>query len=585
MHPDDRPAIRAALARALEKNGLYEVEYRVVCPNGDIHHIAARGKVIRDGKGQPVRLNGIVWDITERKRLEEKTAHLAAIVESSDDAIISKTLSGEIVSWNRAAERIYGYTAEEAIGRPVSILVPEGLDDELPGILLKIGDSETVEHYETLRRRKDGEIIRVSLSISPVRDTSGKIIGASTIPRDITEEKRIEEELYKSRDDLELCVRDRTAQLGKSEERIRAAFDLSAVGQAEFDLAKNRFQRVNRRFCEITGYSHEELLEMHFSDFTHPEDRANDMELFEQVLRGQKREHFNRKRYVCKDGSIKWVEVYASLLRDERGLPVTSVGVITDVTEQKEAEDRIRNYAARLEHLNRELEEFAFVASHDLQEPLRKIQTFGNMLITKHKESLDSEGQEYMDRVIKSANRMSKLLRALLNYSRAGTSHLGYESVSLTEVATGALTDLEILIKTADGRVEIGELPTVDADPVLLRQLFLNLIENSLKYRKESEPPIVRIYGRIADSICQVFIEDNGIGFEEEFTRKIFQPFERLHAANSPYEGTGMGLTICQKILARHGGGITVSSIPGKGSTFLVTLPVRQVTILHEKPQ
>ena len=160
-------------------------------------------------------------------------------------------------------------------------------------------------------------------------------------------------------------------------------------------------------------------------------------------------------------------------------LPVdSSVGVITDVTERKEAEDRIRNYAERLEHLNRELEEFAFIASHDLQEPLRKIQTFGKMLIKRHKEYLKPEGRDYMERVIKAANRMSELLRALLKYSRAGTSLLSYEPVALTEVARDASTDLEVLIQTADGRVEIGELPTVDADPVLLRQIFQNLIEN-----------------------------------------------------------------------------------------------------------
>lgn len=576
VHPDDHPVVMAALARALEQDGLYETEYRVVCPDNGIHHIAARGRVIRDGNDRPVRLNGILWDITEHKRLEENAAHLAAIVESSDDAIISKTLSGRIISWNRAAEKIYGYTAQEAIGRPVSLLLPEGVQDELPDLLEKISRSEVVEHYETCRRRKDGEVIRVSLSISPVRDKSGKIIGASTIPRDITEEKRIEEELYRSRDELELCVRDQTAQLGESEERIRAAFDLSAVGQAEFDVRKNRFRRVNQRFCEITGYSDTELFEMHFSDLTHPEDRAEEANLFEQVLRGERREHFNRMRYICKDGSIKWVEVYAALLRNEEGLPVSAVGVITDVTEKKEAEDRVRNYAEKLEHLNRELEEFAFVASHDLQEPLRKIQTFGNMLLSRHKESLNPEGRDYMERVIKSANRMSELLRALLRYSRAGTSLLSYKPVSLTEAARDASTDLEILIKTAGGRVEIGELPTVDADPVLLRQLFQNLIDNAIKFRKESEPPAVKISGRITGSVCQVFIEDNGIGFEEDLAYKIFQPFERLHAMNSPYEGTGMGLTICQKILERHGGAITAGSIPGKGSTFVITLPAKR---------
>ena len=508
-------------------------------------------------------------DITEHKRLAVNAAHLAAIVESSDDAIIGKTLDGRIISWNRATEKIYGYAAEEAIGQHVSILIPEGIHDELPQILEKISRSESVEHYETYRRRKDGEVIRVCLSISPIRDKSGKVIGASTIPRDITEDKRIEEELYRSRDELELCVRDRTAQLGQSKDRISAAFDLSAVGQVEFDIRKNRFQRVNQRFREITGYGDDELLEMSFKDLTHPEDRAEDIEKFEQMLRGEKREYFNRKRYVRKDGSIKWVEVYSALLRDEGGLPVSSIAVITDVTEKKEAEDRIKNYTEELEHLNHELEEFAFIASHDLQEPLRKIQTFGNMLIRKHKASLNPEGQDYMDRVIKAANRMSELLRALLKYSRTGTILLSYKPVSLIEAARDAASDLEFLIKMAKGRVAISdELPTVDADAVLLRQLFQNIVENSIKYRKESEPPIVKIYGQISDSVCQIFIEDNGIGFDEEFTHKIFNPFERLHGMNSPYKGTGMGLAICQKIVQRHGGDNYSQEYSGKRLNF-----------------
>ena len=217
----------------------------------------------------------------------------------------------------------------------------------------------------------------------------------------------------------------------------------------------------------------------------------------------------------------------------------------------------------KLEQLNEELQEFAFIASHDLQEPLRKIQTFGNMLIRKHKESLNPEGRDYMERMTKAANRMSELLRALLNYSRTGTSQLNYKPVSLTEVAKDAASDLEILINKAKGSVEISELPTVDADAALLRQLFQNVIGNSIKYRKESEPPIVKIYGSIADSVCHVFIEDNGIGFDECYCHKIFKPFERLHGRNSPYSGTGMGLAICKKIVNRHGGEITVRSIPG----------------------
>ncbi len=236
----------------------------------------------------------------------------------------------------------------------------------------------------------------------------------------------------------------------------------------------------------------------------------------------------------------------------------------------------LEQHSVQLKAMNLELQEFAFITSHDLQEPLRKIQTFGNMLVRKHKESFNPEGRDYMERMIKAASRMSGLLRSLLNYSRTGTHLLNYSRVSLTEVARDAASDLELLIKEAKGSVEISDMPTVDADAVLLRQLFQNLIENSIKYGKESEPPIVMIYGRIEDGTCRVMIEDNGIGFDECYCQKIFKPFERLHGKNTPYNGTGMGLAICKKIVNRHGGEITVRSIPERGATFCVSLPIEQ---------
>ena len=450
VHPDDREMINAALVRTIEQDVPYETEYRVVWPDGSVHYISTRGMLVDDDNGRPVRVNGLTWDITGRKETEENSARLAAIVESTDDAIIGKTADGEIISWNRAAERIYGYTAEEIVGRSISVLAPNDYPDEVPAILRRIGCGEDVKRCDTIRRRKDGRDIDVSLTISAIKDASGKISGASTIVRDITERKRMEDELRKSRNELELRVRERTAEL--------------------------------------------------------------------------------------------------------------------------------RTTIARLDLLNQELQEFAFIASHDLQEPLRKIQTFGNLLIKNHTGVFDPQGQDYLKRMVKAAIRMSELLRALLDYSRTGSTKLNYESVCLTEVAQDAISNLELLIAKLDGTVGIGELPIVDADPTLLRQLFQNIIGNSIKYRKESEPPVVRIYGNIEDATCRITIEDNGIGFDQNYCQKIFKPFERLHGKNSPYSGTGMGLAICRKIVDRHGGQITATGIPGQGATFIVTLPAKQQT-------
>ena len=250
---------------------------------------------------------------------------------------------------------------------------------------------------------------------------------------------------------------------------------------------------------------------------------------------------------------------------------ILEIGI--DITERKKAETELKATVSTLERLNEELQEFTFIASHDLQEPLRKIQTFGNMLIKKHQESLNPEGRDYMERIIKGANRMSELVRALLNYSRSSTDRLNCNPVSVTEVVKEAVSDLELLIDSAEGTVEIGDLSTVEADALLLRQLFQNIIGNAIKYRKESEPPVVKVYANIVNDTCRISVEDNGIGFERCYSEQIFKPFQRLHGKSSPYSGVGMGLAICRKIAARHGGDITAQGVPGQGAAFIAAIP------------
>ena len=366
------------------------------------------------------------------------------------------------------------------------------------------------------------------------------------------------------------------------------------MGVWQLDLIENK-RVFDYQVCHLLGIDPTEFngTTEEFYQAVHPEDRERLKAALARTI--EKNVPYEVEyRAVWPDGSVHHITSRAKLFHDDAGRPVRINGLIWDITEHRLMEEELRKSrdelelrvqdrtvelnkaVAGLESMNQELKEFAFIASHDLQEPLRKIQTFGNMLNEQHKQSLNPEGQDYMDRVIKAANRMSQLLRSLLNYSRTGTSLLQFRPVSLTEVVKDAASDLEFLIKKAKGRVEISELPTVDADATLLRQLFQNIIENSIKYRKESEPPIVKIHGSLADSVCQVFIEDNGIGFDECYGQKVFQPFQRLHGKNSPYTGTGMGLAICTKIVARHGGRSTVKSIPGQGSTFIVTLPTEQ---------
>lgn len=263
-------------------------------------------------------------------------------------------------------------------------------------------------------------------------------------------------------------------------------------------------------------------------------------------------------------------------LEEFRGFCVT----LTDLTQQK-------LYIERLERSNRELQEFASIASHDLQEPLRKIRLFGERLQAKFACSLPAEGCDYLDRMQKASGRLQSFIEELLSYSRLATDTVCFGTVDLGEVLQDVVSDLQVRLEETGGAVEIGDLPDLEADLGQMRRLFLNLICNALKFHGE-EKPLVKVHGRIVEGFesvpskgamagrrCRIFVEDNGIGFDESDADRIFVPFQRLHA-RSEYEGTGMGLAICRKIVERHGGAITAKSTPGRGTIFVVTLPLEQ---------
>ncbi|HEY1581507.1 MAG TPA: CHASE3 domain-containing protein [Chthoniobacterales bacterium] len=250
-------------------------------------------------------------------------------------------------------------------------------------------------------------------------------------------------------------------------------------------------------------------------------------------------------------------------------------------------ETRTADLAAANESLqrsNRELEQFASVASHDLQEPLRKIQAFGDRLQTRCAETLGEHGRDYLKRMLASATRMRSLIDALLTFSRVTTKAQPFVTVDLATTAEEVVSDLEDRVHRMGGRVEVGALPSLEADPLQMRQLLQNLIGNGLKFARPNEQPVVRVEGRVLTPKegngtvprCEISVSDNGIGFEEVYLDRIFELFQRLHGRQE-YEGTGMGLAICRKIVERHGGTITARSAPGRGATFLVNLPLRQI--------
>ena len=556
----------AVLDETARSGGFVEsAEFNVMCKDGTTRVLEVSPIHVGDS------ILASFIDLTEHKRLElalrksrddleqrvrERTAELisanqslqnrADLLDLAHDAVLVRDIDGAVTFWNEGAAEIYGFTRREALGKTLHGLVHTEYpmpSDELEKLVIGTGRWEG----ELRQTTASGNTIVVESRWALNVDKDGNTLGFLEVNRDITSRKLAEIEVRNER------------------QRFYNVLEALPVSIALIDR-EHRVPFANKAFREFFGEPSERPC--HELKFRNPSpcDFCQAFKVFET----NELQHWER---IAANG--RNVDIYDIPFADIDGSPLI-LALDIDITERRQAEAQLRTTIAKLEELNQELQEFAFVASHDLQEPLRKIQAFGNILLGKHKDSLDAQGRDYMDRAIKAANRMSELLRALLNYSRTGTSQLSRQPISLTEVVRDAAGDLEHRIDGAGGKVAVGELPAVEGDAVLLRQLFQNLIENAIKYRKESEPPIVNIYGSVSGSICRISIEDNGIGFDERYCQKIFRPFERLHGKSSPYSGTGMGLAICRKIVTRHGGDITVRSVPGQGTTFTVSLPLKQ---------
>jgi PAS domain S-box-containing protein len=289
----------------------------------------------------------------------------------------------------------------------------------------------------------------------------------------------------------------------------------------------------------------------------------------------------DRTALVARDGRVIPVEDSAAPIQNGDGEILGVVMVFRDVTEKRKIEQALADYAQRLKRSNLELEEFAFVASHDLQEPLRKVKRFSELLKDRLGKELDEDSEDYLNRLTDAVDRMKEMIEDLLALSRVNSQGGNFVKVDLAEAASDVVANLETRILAVQGQVVIDPLPTIEVDAVQIRELLQNLIGNAVKYHKPGVPPIVRVSAltdpeKVGDAATvSILIEDNGIGFEEAQVEHIFLPFKRLHGRGD-YEGTGIGLSICKKIVERHKGSITARSKPGEGATFIVTLPKRQ---------
>jgi PAS domain S-box-containing protein len=488
---------------------------------------------------------------------ETAAARLAAIVASSEDAIIGKDLSGLVTSWNAAAEKIFGYSAAEMIGQPIRRLIPPERQSEEDEILGRIRQGENVRHFETERRAKDGRLVAVSVTVSAIRDSAGHLVGASKIARDISETKGF------------------AAALRASNERYRALFEYAPDGILIADPESN-YLDANASICRMLGRTREELIGLHASDIVSPAERPHIGSALADIKATS--EHHREWQFRRKDGSVFAAEVIAARLPDGNLL-----GMVRDITERKEAERDIRQLnhdlelrvAARtadLEAANRELEAFSYSVSHDLRAPLRAVDGFAQAVLEDFGPQLPAEGQWQLGVIRESAQRMGELIDDLLAFSRLSRQPLRQQSIDSNALVRGVLADLQAEQAGRHVQIDLGDLPPCEGDPALLRQVWLNLLANALKYSRKRDPAVVEI-GCRPDGAGRpaFFVRDNGTGFDMRYADKLFRVFQRLHRAED-YEGTGVGLAIVQRIVHRHGGRVWAEAAVDRGATFSFTV-------------
>lgn len=538
-------------------------------------------------------------------------------MESSDDAIVSKDLNGNITSWNRGAERLFGYTAEEVLGKPVSILaVPERIED-MAKILDKIRQGQRVEHYETLRRRKDGQTIDVSLTVSPVCDASGQVVGASKIARDISDRKRIESERavlfareQESRKTAEL--------LNKVSPAVAAELDLQKLIQSVTDLATElvgaEFGSFFHNVIDAQGesyvlYTLSGAPRQAFANFPMPRNtqifgptfRGEGIVRCEDVTRdprygknapyyGMPEGHLPVRSYlaapvVSRSGEVlgglffghsaagKFTEQHEQILTGVAAQAAIGIDNARLFEQAQWAQKELKRSNEELRRANADLEVFAYSASHDLQEPLRTISMSAQLLERRYRGQLQDDAGHLLAGVVEGAQRMESLIRDILAYATASKYAEGpLTSVDSAKALAAALENLKGHIERAGATVTSGPLPSISVHENRLVQVFQNLVGNAVKYRGK-QPPRVHISAIESDAWVVFSIADNGIGIDPEFADQIFGLFKRLHS-RAEYPGSGIGLSICKRIIEQYGGRIWLEkSTPGEGSTFCFAFP------------
>ncbi len=492
-------------------------------------------------------------------RLEKTTAHLAAIVTSSDDAIISKDLDGVITSWNRSAQRMFGYDAEEAIGKSITMLIPPDHLEEEPGILARIRRGETIDHYETIRRRKDGTLIDISITVSPLRNTAGEIVGASKIARDVTERKKAAQSVAMY------------AAIVESSEDAIISKNLDGV-----------ITSWNRSAERMFGYDAHEAVGRSITMLIPPDHIDEEPTILGRIRRGESLRHYETVRRR-KDGTLLDISLTVSPIRDGKGAIVGASKIVRDVTAAKrveaalkKSEQQARNALVEAENAARSKDEFLALLSHELRTPMSAIVGWARLLRAGLSPEEMSQGIEVIER---NARLQAQIIEDLLDMSRivSGKFRLDVQTVNVGSLVSAAVDAVRLAAEAKDLHLtcvcdpRAGE---IRGDPARLQQVFFNLLTNATKFTPRGG--IVQVTCQRAGSSVEITVSDTGMGIKPEFLPHVFERFRQQDGQTTRvHQGLGLGLAIVKHLVELHGGSVRAASAgDGKGATFTVLLPV-----------
>ncbi|MDR3504512.1 MAG: PAS domain S-box protein [Legionella sp.] len=502
----------------------------------------------------------ITRDVTESRKMEEEHSRLITLIEESSDFVGIANLQGNLLYHNRSAKRMVGLPEDYDMSpMKISDMHPPWAIQKIINEVIPTAFEKGFWTGELALLHRSGREIPVLQSVTLHRNAMGEPACLTTIARDITERKA-EEDATKA-----------------SEEIFRSAMQHASTGMALISPT-GKWLNVNQSMCTMLGYSEEELLQSDFQTLTHPDDLETDLENVLLMLNKQIDSYQMEKRYIHKDGHLVWGLLSVSLVWDNDGSPKYFVSLVQNISARKKAEAANKKLLQALESSNAELERFAYVASHDLQEPIRMINNFGELLLTEKQGKLDEEGKEYLKIMTDAGLRMRAVINDLLAYSRVqeDSKSASFDGESILK---SALENIKALIEEQKAQITHAPIPLLYGNPMQIMRVLQNLITNAIKYQPPGNIPVIHIGVEDADPYWKITVQDNGLGIDEQFIKEIFEPFRRLHAWES-IKGSGLGLSICKKIAEHHNGSLSVTSKLGFGSNFTLTLP-KHDNILH----